>query len=114
MLAIIFVVSCLSVCGFYVYVLVHLEREHKRMKAHEKHLPEHFYEMEPRPREKDADDPKGPPILGRGRAPLPKAKTEQILRRQTVIHLGLTLGGLTALFGGIEFLNLLVIRLHWY
>jgi hypothetical protein len=102
MLAITFVVSCLSVCAFYVYVLVHLERERKRMKAHEKHLPEHFYEMEPKPRERDADNPKDPPI------------SEEILRRQTMIHLGLTLGGLIALFGGIEFFNSLVTWLHWY
>jgi Ca2+/H+ antiporter len=101
MLAITFIVSCLSVCAFYVYVLVHLERERKRMKAHEKHLPEHFYEMEPKPREKDADNPKGPSI------------SEEILR-QTMIHLGLTLGGLMALFGGIEFFNSLVTWLHWY
>src|ERR1700740_1302882 len=46
MLAITLVVSCLSVCGFYVYVLVHLRREEKRGDAHKKRLPEHLHEME--------------------------------------------------------------------
>ena len=47
MLAVIFIVSCLSVFGFYAYVLVHLRREEKREAAHKKRLPEHFYEMGP-------------------------------------------------------------------
>jgi len=45
MLAVIFIVSCLSVFGFYVYVLAQLRREQKREDAHKKRLPEHFYEM---------------------------------------------------------------------
>jgi hypothetical protein len=36
MLAVVFGVSCLSVCGFYVYVLVQLRREQKREDAHKK------------------------------------------------------------------------------
>ena len=47
MLAVIFVVSCLSVFGFYVYVLVHLRREEKREDAHKKHLPNIFTKWGP-------------------------------------------------------------------
>ena len=54
MLAVVFAVSCLSVCGFYVYVLVQLRREQKREDAHKKHLPEHFHEMESDQRRGDA------------------------------------------------------------
>lgn len=63
MLAVTFVVSCLSVCGFYVYVLVQLRREQKRGDAHKKHLPEHLYEMEPEPRQGDAEKPPDPDFL---------------------------------------------------
>ena len=44
MLAVIFIVSCLSVFGFYAYVLVHLRREERGEDAHKKRLPAHFYE----------------------------------------------------------------------
>jgi hypothetical protein len=59
MLAVTFIVSCLSVCGFYVYVLVQLRREEKRGDAHKKHLPEHLYEIEPEPRQDDSENPTG-------------------------------------------------------
>jgi len=45
MLAVTFLVSFLSVCAFYAYVFVQLERENKRLRDHKKHLPEHLYEM---------------------------------------------------------------------
>jgi hypothetical protein len=60
MLAVTFIVSCLSVCGFYVYVVVQPRREQKREDAHKKRLPEHLYEMEPEPRQGDAENARIP------------------------------------------------------
>jgi Ca2+/Na+ antiporter len=114
MLAVTFVVSCLSVCGFYVYVFVQLRREQKREDAHKKHLPEHLYEMEPEPRQGDAENPADPDFLSSGAAGPPGSRTEATLRQEAMLRVGLTLGGLAALFGGIEFFNSLVAWLHWY
>jgi hypothetical protein len=36
------------------------------------------------------------------------------LRRETMVGVGLTVGGLAAVLAGIEFLNSLVTWLHWY
>jgi hypothetical protein len=47
MLAVIFIVSCLAVFGFYVYVLVHLRPEEKREDAHNKRLPNIFTKWDP-------------------------------------------------------------------
>jgi hypothetical protein len=114
MLAVTFVVSCLSVCGFYVYVLVQLRREQKRGDAHKKHLPEHLYEMEPEPRQGDAEKPPDPDFLSSEAAGPPGSRAEATLRQEAMLRVGLTLGGLAALFGGIEFFNSLVTWLHWY
>jgi hypothetical protein len=112
MLAVTFVVSCLSVCGFYVYVLVQLRREQKRGDAHKKHLPEHLYEMEPEPRQGDAENPADPDFLSSVTANPSDSRAP--LRQEAMLRIGLTLGGLAALFGGIEFFNSLVTWLRWY
>lgn len=114
MLAVTFVVSCLSVCGFYVYVLVQLRREQKRGGAHKKHLPEHLCEMEPEPRQCDPENPADPDFLSSEAASQSDSRAETILRQEAMLRVGLTLGGLVALFGGIEFFNSLVTWLHWY
>ena len=114
MLAVTFVVSCLSVCGFYVYVLGQLRREQKRGDAHKKHLPEHLYEMEPEPRQGDAENPADPDFLSSGETSQSGSRAEAYLRQEAMLRVGLTLGGLAALFGGIEFFNSLVAWLHWY
>jgi hypothetical protein len=114
MLAVTFVVSCLSVCGFYAYVLVQLRREQKRGDAHKKHLPEHLYEMEPERRQNDAENPEDPDFLSSGAASLSGSRAEATLRQEAILRVGLTLGGLAALLGGIEFFNSLVTWLHWY
>lgn len=109
MLAVIFIVSCLSVFGFYVYVLVHLRREEKREDAHEKRLPEHFYEMGP---ERRQDNTENRHFL---RTSIRRSSgAEARLRRETMVGVGLTVGGLAAVLAGIEFLNSLVTWLHWY
>jgi hypothetical protein len=114
MLAVTFVVSCLSVCGFYVYVLVHLRREEKRGDAHKKRLPEHFYETEPERREDDVENPQDPDFLRTEISIRPSSEAKASLRRETMLGVGLTVGGLAALFAGIEFFNSLVTWLHWY
>jgi hypothetical protein len=106
MLAVIFVVSCLSVFGFYVYVLVHLRREEKREDAHKKHLHEHFYEMGPDLHQDDAENRQDPDFLRTGKSIRRNSRgAEARLRRETMVGVGLT---------GIEFLNSLVTWLHWY
>jgi hypothetical protein len=83
MLAVTFVVSCLSVCGFYVYVLVQLRREEKRGDAHKKHLPEHLYEMEAETRQADAEKPPDPDFLSSGTADRPvPGRRQPCVKRQ--------------------------------
>jgi hypothetical protein len=113
MLAVTFVVSCLSVCGFYGYVLVQFHREQKRLDAHKKRLPEHLYEMEPEPERNAAESHEDSDLCSRA-ATLPRADAQALLRRETLIHLGLAVGGLAGLFAGIELFNSLVTWLHWY
>lgn len=114
MLAVIFIVSCLSVFGFYVYVLVNLRREEKREAAHKKRLPEHLYEMKPEPRQDDAENRQDPDFLRTGIRIRRNSRAEARLRRKTMLGVGLTVGGLAAVLAGIEFLNSLVTWLHWY
>jgi hypothetical protein len=91
MLAVIFIVSCLAVFGFYVYVLVHLRREEKREDAHKKRLPEHFYEMGPDLHQDDAEN-RQDPDFSRTRVSIRHSSgAEGQLRRETMVT-----------------------RLHWY
>jgi Ca2+/Na+ antiporter len=115
MLAVIFIVTCLSVFGFYVYVLVRLRREEKREDAHKKRLPEHLYEMGPDLHQDDAENRQDPDFLRIGKSIRHKShEAEARLRRETMVGVGLTVGGLAAVLAGIEFLNSLVTWLHWY
>jgi hypothetical protein len=115
MLAVIFIVSCLAVFGFYVYVLVHLRREEKREDAHKTRLAEHFYEMGPDLHRDDAKDRQDPDFLRTGKSIGHNSRgVDARLRRETMVDVGLTVGGLAAVLAGIEFLNSLVTRLHWY
>ena len=113
MLAAIFIVSCLSVFGFYVYVLVHLRREEKREDAYKKRLPEHFYEMGPERRQDDAEN-RHPDVSRTRISTRHNSGAEAELRRETLLDVGLTVGGLAAVLAGIEFFNSLVTWLHWY
>jgi hypothetical protein len=114
MLAVIFIVSSISVFGFYVYVLVHLRREEKREDAYKKRLPEHFYEMGPERRQDDAEDHHDPDVSRTRISTRHNSGAEARLRRETMVGVGLSVGGLAAVLAGIEFFNSLVIWLHWY
>jgi hypothetical protein len=94
-------VSCLLVLGFYGYVFTQLYREHKRFGSLEKRLHEHFYVMAPDRRTK-AERPRTEvmPTISRH------------ARKETLIHVGVAIGGLLGVFAEIEFLNLLVNSFH--
>jgi len=113
MLAVTFLVSSLSVLGFYAYVFVQLRREQKRGDSHKKHLEEHLYEMESDPRQNNAEDPEDPGFLSSVTGIRSSSIAGTNLRQEAIIRVGLTLGGLAALLGGIEFFNSLVSWLHW-
>lgn len=112
MLAVTFIVSCVSACGFYAYVFVHLDRERKRLNAHKKRLPEHLYEMEPEA-DRSAAGGHEKTESTQGLATSPKAGARDSVRRETLIQLSVAVGGLAALFAGIELFNSLVTWLHW-
>ena len=96
-----FAVSCLLVLGFYGYVFAQLYREHKRFKSLEKRLREHVYAMTP-----EREIKSGPLEV----APLPKAS--QRTRKETLIQMGVAIGGLAGLFAEIGFLSRLVDSFH--
>lgn len=111
MLAITFVISFLFVCGFYAYVFVHLEKERKRLAAHKKHLSEHLYEVRQEPASNKTADRDDPDLPGGASISL-KAKSQEFLRRETLIQVSLAVGGLAAIFAGIALFNSLVSKLH--
>jgi len=96
-----FVVSCLFVLGFYGYVLTRLYQEHRRFKAQEKRLHEHLYAMEPKTKTAVA----APKTAARRTSPNGR-------RKETLLHIGVAIGGLIGVFAEIEFLNHLVASFH--
>ena len=112
MLAVIFVVSCLFAFGFYVYVLVQLRREQKRGDAIKKRVSEHLYEIHPDPRRERVPHVKQAEPFDPKKDGKSHSRSQDVLRRETMICLGLTGVGLAALIAGIEIFNSLAIRLH--
>lgn len=104
MVAVVLVVSCLSVFGFYGYVLLQFQQEQKQLKAHKKRLSEHLYEMEPES-SKRAAERHGDPDSRLRATTLPETKAQELMRRETLIQLSLAVGGLAAVFAGIEIFN---------
>lgn len=96
-----FAVSCLLVLAFYGYVFAQLYREHQRFKGLEKRLHEHLFAMAPE-NEGKSDASKV--------AELPKIPKH--IRKETLIHVGVAIGGLAGLFAEIGFLSQLVDSLH--
>jgi hypothetical protein len=94
-------VSCFLVLGFYGYVFMQLYREHKRFGSLEKRLHEHFYVMEP-DRHTQAEQSTTEVL----------PKTLRYARKESLIDLGVAIGGLLGVFAEIEFLNLLVNSFH--
>jgi hypothetical protein len=127
---VIFLASSLTVCGFYLYVLAQLYREEQRLNAHKKGLQEHLREMEP-----ETSDARAKRVVKTAKSRIAlrnhgtlrdyersgfhsaaaaamESNAEAKARRETVISLVLGVGGLTALFAGIEFFNSLVNWAH--
>ena len=94
MTAIIFLVTYGTLCGFYTHVLVHLHREHDRLKANKRRLQFYFYRTE-----RDSEN-----------AWIEKISGYRASRKQELTDLALGMGGLAALFVGIELFNLLLTR----
>ena len=101
MRAVAFAVSCLLVLGFYGYVFAQLYREHKRFKGLEKRLREHLYAMTP-----ELEGKSGLSKVVR----LPKVPEH--IRKETLIHVGLAIGGLAGLFAEIGFLSQMIDSFH--
>jgi hypothetical protein len=126
----IFLAASLPVCGFYVYVLAQLHRENKRLNAQKKHLREHLYDMESETpsarakrivrnvnsrialRNRNTPESYKRPRLNLTVAVLPGSNAEELARRETIISLVLGVGGLAALFAGIEIFNSLAAWVH--
>ena len=91
MLAVTFIVSSISVLGFYAYVFTQLRREQKRGDSHKKHLAEHLYEMESDPRESDAENPEDPGFLSSGAGIRSDSRARAMLGQEAMVRVGLTL-----------------------
>jgi hypothetical protein len=96
-----FAMSCLMVLGFYGYVLVQLYREHKRFADFEKRLQKHLYGMQPEA------EINARPLK---RTVLPKIAGSK--RGETLLHVGVAIGGLLGVFAEIGLLNWLVTSFH--
>jgi hypothetical protein len=96
-----FAVGCLLVLGFYGYVFMQLYREHKRFGSLEKRLHEHLCVMETE-RHIKAERPRTPVT----------PKIPRQARKETLIHVGVAIGGLLGVFAEIGLLNWLVTSFH--
>jgi hypothetical protein len=111
-------------------VLAQLHRENKRLNAQKKHLREHLYDMESETpsarakrivrnvnsrialRNRNTPESYKRPRLNLTVAVLPGSNAEELARRETIISLVLGVGGLAALFAGIEIFNSLAAWVH--
>lgn len=94
-------VGCLLVLGFYGYVFLQLYREHRRFRSMAKRLDEHLVAAETSPA-MNAVRTKTPP------APM----VQQRARKETLLHLGVAVGGLLGVFAEIGLLNWVVSSFH--
>ncbi len=92
MTGIIFLVTYGILCGFYVHVFVRLHREYRRLNTHKNHMQCYFYRAE----------------LDSENAWIEKIAGYRSSRKQALMDLVLGMGGLAALFAGIELFNLLL------
>jgi hypothetical protein len=90
-------VGCLLVLGFYGYVFMQLYREHKRFGSLEKRLHEHLCAIQPEHYTKP-DYPRT--------AAMPKIPRHA--RKESLLHVGVAIGGLLGVFAEIGLLNWLV------
>ena len=107
MLAVVFIISCLAVCGFYIYVLVQFQQEQRHENERQKHFSEHLLQIGFRP--KTRKDPYVSSATSNHRTgDSQRLRKDAALRRETMLDIGFSIAGLLALFAGIELLNSLV------
>jgi hypothetical protein len=94
-------VGGLLVLGFYGYVFLQLYREHRRFRSIEERLDEHLLAAEPAPEMKAV---RTKMVL----AP----KVQRRARKETLLHVGVALGGLLGVFAEIGLLNWVVSSFH--
>jgi hypothetical protein len=94
-------VGCLLALGFYGYVFLQLYREHRRFRSMAKRLDEHLLAPEPSPELKAV---RTKTVL----AP----KVQRRARKETLLHVGVALGGLLGVFAEIGLLNWVVNSFH--
>ena len=94
MAGIIFLLTYGVLCGFYVHVFIQLHREHQRLRLHKNHMQCYFYRAE----------------LDSENAWIEKVAGYRSSRKQALMDLVFGMGGLAALFVGIELFNLLLTR----
>jgi hypothetical protein len=87
-----FVIGGVLVLGFYGYVFLQLYREHQRVGALEKRLSDHLVGMDAE-NESESDSPR---------------KFTKHARHETLIQVGVAIGGLVGIFAEIGLLNQLV------
>jgi hypothetical protein len=92
MTGIIFLVIYGTLCGFYVHVFVHLHREHQRLSTRKNQMQSFFYRA----------------ALDSENAWIEKIAGYRSSRKQALMDLVFGMGGLAALFAGIELFNLLL------
>ena len=127
---VIFLVSALPLCGIFAYVLVQLRRDERQLNGHKKHLQKHLYEREPESpnarakrivktvnsrialKERGTQASFERPLLNPTVNIVAGSNLEALARRETIICLIIGVGGLAALFAGIEYFNSLVTWAH--
>jgi hypothetical protein len=113
MLAAVFILSFLSACGFYAYVFAKLNQEHRSLKTRKNRLPERLYQTKQGSARYEAESSSAAVVPSFVPTTLGGGKAEGTSRREALAQIGLTLGGLAALFAGIVLFNSLVTWLHW-
>jgi hypothetical protein len=94
MTGIIFLLTFGILCGFYVHVFIGLHREYRRLRVHKNRMQCYFYRAE----------------LDSENAWIEKIAGYRSSRKQALMDLVFGMGGLAALFVGIELFNLLLTR----
>jgi hypothetical protein len=89
------------VVGFYGYVFWQLYREHKRVGSLEKRLRDHLVEM-------DAESEVEPDSPSAGKL----SQVSKHMRHETLIQVGVAIGGLVGIFAEIGLLSQLADSLH--
>src|SRR5580698_10487090 len=95
------ILSGIVVLGFYGYVVAHLSREHRKMKARDQHVADHVSRISTSCETKPLPSPQQS-----------RKKTPSSFRTEALVNVGVALGGLAAMFAEIEILSRLLSSSH--